>query len=243
MSTTENQTNTAEAAPATYDALIGWWNGACYEISERYTLNASTLEGAIEEVEAMDFGDDVDYDIRVVVEDEDGNEVHVEHFQNSVAKNEQDAMDAAWEDEGEFATNCCGLKDGQWYTWRRNGGSRGAHDRMDGSGRWIERYEHPTAVAPGEALDWLVRHADMDTDEALDEMADADGERPKADLIMDIGECLWHKDRRVGVYRVRDILYAVDGGDVDEVDPDEAIEFVSDRDEDEDAVERFERLL
>lgn len=156
----------------TFDALIGCWNGACYETCDRTTLEADTLEDAIAEVQAMIFKDDEDYDIQVTIEDEDGNCVHTEHFAHSVAKSQQEDMDETWEDEGEVSTDHLGVKDGQWYVWSSNGGSRGAHDRMDGSGRWIERYDEPTEIEPSEALEWLVKHAGMDTDEALDAMGE-----------------------------------------------------------------------
>jgi hypothetical protein len=229
-----------DAAP-TFDALVGCWNGACYATCERITLDADNLEDAIAEVQAMIFDDDEDYDIQVTIEDEDGNCVHTEHFENSVAKNQQEDMDETWEDEGEFSTNHLGVKDGQWYAWRSNGGSRGAFDRMDGSGRWIERYDEPTKIEPSEALEWLVKNAGMDTDEALDAMGDADSEHTKDDLVKDIGKCLWQEDQWVGVYRVRKNLYTVDGSDVNLVDDDEAVEFVADHDED--AVEEFKESL
>ena len=125
--------------------------------------------------------------------------------------------------------------------WSSNGGSRGAHDRMDGSGRWIERYDEPTKIEPSEALEWLVKNAGMDTDEALDAMGDADSENTKAHLVKNIGKCLWQEDQWVGVYRVRKNLYTVDISDVNLVDDDEAVEFVADHDED--AVEEFKESL
>lgn len=217
----------------TYDAIVGSWNGACYELYDRVTLDAETLEEAIEEVKEATWCDaDEDYDIRVEIADEDGNTVHSETFENSVAKNKQEEMDESWSSCGEFSTLHCGVKDGQWYTWSTNGGSRGAHDRMDGSGRWIERYDEPDEVEPSEALEWLYRHTDMDTDEALDAMADADDDRDKSDLVEEIGDCLWSGDRRVGVYRVRGNLYTVDGSVVELVDIDEAADFVDDNDGD-----------
>lgn len=239
MKLTHDADLTHEDAAPTFDALVGYWNGACYETCYRARLNAETLKGAIQEVQAMTFDDDEDYDIQVTIEDE-GNRVHTEHFEHSVAKSQQEEMDETWEDEGEFSTDHCGVKNGQWYTWRSNGGSRGAHDRMDGSGRWIERYDEPTKIEPSEALDWLVNNASMDIDDALDAMEDADSEHTKADLVRDIGECLWQEDH-CGVYRVRKNLYTVDISDASLVEPDEAVEFVADHDED--AVEEFEKLL
>ena len=223
-----------------FDALVGYWNGACYETCDRFTLKASTLEDAIAEVQAMTFYDDKDYDIQVTIMDEDGNCVHTEHFEHSVAKSQQEDMDETWEDVGEFSTDHLGVKDGQWYTWSSNGGSRGAHNRMDGSGRWIEWYDKPTKIEPCEALEWLIKYAGMDTDEALDAMADA-SEHTKADYIRDIGKCLWRKGEWTGVYRVRENLYMVDINEANLVDDDEAVEFVADYDED--AVEEFEKLL
>lgn len=229
-----------DAVP-TFDALIGCWNGACYKTCERIRLDADNLEDAIAEVQAMIFDDDKDYDIEVTIEDENGNCVHTEHFEHSVAKSQQEDMDETWEDEGEFSTDHLGVKDGQWYVWSSNGGSRGAYDRMDGSGRWIERYDEPIKIEPSEALEWLVKNAGMDTDEALDAMSDADSEHTKADLVRDIGRCLWRGDQGVGVYRVRENLYTVDSSDVNLVDDDEAVEFVADHDED--AVEGFKESL
>lgn len=241
MKLTHDADLTHDDAAPTFDALIGQWNGACYETFERVTLEAETLEEAIAEVQEMSFDNSEDYDIRVQVEDEDGHCVHEEYFENSVAKNQQEEMDETWEDEGEWSTDHCGVKNGQWYRWATNGGSRGAHDRTDGSGRWIERYDEPTPIKPTEALDWLVKHAGMDIDDALDAMVDADSEHTKADLVKDIGECLWQEDQWVGVYRVRKNLYTVDISDVSLVENDEAVEFVADHDED--AVEEFEKLL
>lgn len=65
----------------------------------------------------------------------------------------------------------------------------------------------------------------MTFDDALDAMEDADSEHTKADLVRDIGECLWQEDH-CGVYRVRKNLYTVDISDASLVEPDEAVEFV-----------------
>lgn len=229
-----------ECEPESYDALIGSWNGACYETCERVTLDAETLEDAIAEVQAMTFGDE-DYDIEVTIEDQDGNTVHTESFQHSVAQSQQEDMDETWEDKGEFTTDHLGVKDDKWFVWESNGGTRGAHDRMDGSGRWIESYEEPQEVSLKNAHEWLVKNAGMDTDEALDTMEEHDSENTKADIVREIGECLWSEDKFIGVYRVRKTLYTMDFSEVCEVTDEEATDFVADHDED--AVEKFEERL
>lgn len=213
-----------------YEALIGYWNGACYETCERVSLDAEELDDAIEEVQNMYFGDE-DYDIQVVIEDEDGDEVHTEYFENSVAQNEQNDMDETWEDEGEFSTDHLGVKDGKWFVWSSNGGSGGAYDRMDGSGRWIEIYEKPEEIGFFKALSWLVENANFDEDEALDEMENADNEHTKCDFVKEIGDCLWKEDDYIGLYRVKNNLYTVDITECQLVDEDEAADFIAKYDE------------
>lgn len=153
-----------------YDALVGHWNGACYETCERVSLDADDLDDAIAEVEAMTWDEDEDYDIRVEIVDEDGDVAATVDFRHSVARDKQRRMDHAWSDKGEYATKHLGVLDGRWYTWSSNGGSRGAHDRTHGSGRWIERHEAPAEIADDEAIDWLVDRADMGHKEAEEEV-------------------------------------------------------------------------
>ena len=58
-----------------YDALISFWNGVCYETSERVALGAETLEDAIAHVKIMMWDED-EKNMQVIIE-EDGEQVFV----------------------------------------------------------------------------------------------------------------------------------------------------------------------
>jgi hypothetical protein len=155
---------------AKYRAFLGAWNGACYETYDWTDLAATDEDAVI--AEATKLGEmsfrNGDGDIEIIVQDEDEDEVWRGHFSRSVAKERQDELAAGqhWDCEHEFETYHLAREDGCWYAWTTNGGSRGAHDRMHGSGRWIERYEMPLAVTADEAKRWLIKHLGMDADEA-----------------------------------------------------------------------------
>lgn len=154
----------------TYEAIEHCWNGCNYEPCGRHPLEAGTLEEAIAEVRAMEWGEsDSSYDMRVDIVDasDDYSETLAsEYFENDPAKNAQDSMDQRWRDAGEFSSECLGVRDGEWFAWSENGGTRGAHSREDGSGNWREVYDDPQSISSEAAAAWLVAHGQMDSKQA-----------------------------------------------------------------------------
>ena len=227
---------------ARYTAQTAFWNGCGYEtVDQPFDLKATDLDDAISEVEGLEFDDSQDYDYEVTIFDEDDDVVHVVTRRNSVAENKQNEMDATWESEGDYETRHLGLlrpRTGgiEWYTWEANGGRKGAHNRQDGSGRWIERYEMPREIGAADALAWLVEENDLEVDEALDQMADETGVVGigKFDLIKEIGAKIWSSSDGDAVYHVPGAHYTVQAtGEIDLATVEEAIEFVEEREEDE----------
>jgi hypothetical protein len=219
---------------ANYEAVERFWNGACYEACDRHDLSAETLAAAVAEVRATKWGSSrEDYDIEVEIEDEEGEVVATEYFENSAAENQQENMDQKWSDEGEFSTDYLGVKDGEWYQWSSNGGSRGAYDRMDGSGRWIETYEEPKAFTAREAHQWLMSAECLDAREAFDAMrAYASDE---CDQIREIADLVVRIDSHVQVYFLGDSFITVGPCEIAFVDRDEAEEFAGEWGDDDDA--------
>lgn len=123
-----------------------------------------------------------DWDILVCIETEDGTELARATTTNDHAEHRQDSMDETFEDQGEYSTDCVGVRDGQWFAWSRNGGSRGAHDRMTNRG-WRESYEEPRTLDEAEAYLALTTTGCLGSGEAIEKIAehhdslDADGVR------------------------------------------------------------------
>lgn len=225
-----------------YHYEIGAWNGGNYEgYAWGETIAADLDEVEVRagaELQAAASGGE-DCDLRIAVTDGDGDEVYAKTYQYSQAQAAQEAMDATWDDEGEFSTDRLGVRGAKWYTWSNNGGTRGAHDRMTSSGRWIEHYEMPQAVEPEAALDWLIERGGLSVEEAVEAMADASPEHSAGDIVRRVGRRVWrHRTSDyTGLYRVHGALYAVDCNDARVVDDDDALEFaVAENDGDEDEV-------
>lgn len=215
-----------------YDVLIGYWNGACYETVERSTLDADTEDEAIEEAKALadNFDDDEDYDMQIVVEDDDGNHVWSETFKNSVSVNRENDMTLLAESEGEFCTVRIMTDGEKFYRIDRNGGSKGAHDRTDGSGRWIESYPDPEELTPAEAIDWLVEgdsdFSGMYTTDAVELIVEK-SDWAKDDLIREAGKEIGRVDSLEGLYRIRS-KYFLTWPDAKAISGAEAEEWLSD---------------
>lgn len=112
-----------------------------------------------------------DWDILVCIETEDGTELARAKTTNDHAEHLQDSMDETFERVLNYTTDCVGVRDGQWYTWSRNGGKKGAHDRMTNRG-WKERYEEPKKADIKEAYAALIDVGGLDQDEAIEKLAE-----------------------------------------------------------------------
>jgi hypothetical protein len=156
-----------------YEAYVGFWNGASYGDGDIWDINAENLQEAIKQVQSVIGCYDVneDYDLLATLTEENGDEVWSKNVTNNVAWNIQQSMDETWDDIGEYGTEHLGVLNGEWYMWRSNGGSRGAFDRTDGSGRWIETHEMPTRISTKDAHKWLVKGG-MDGDDASETIED-----------------------------------------------------------------------
>lgn len=227
-----------------YTVAIEFWNGACYATEDCQRQEANTLEEIKEGIDNMTWDDSEDYDIRVQVTDEDGEVVYTKKFFNNVAKNAQEDMDETWDDPGQYKTAHLGVKDGQWYIWDSNGGKRGSHASWDGYGRWIEKYEQPKKISVKEAFDWLTDQDNnsLDDREAVEKLTKWISDYDYAgDILDELGECIWKEDRQTGLYKIEGKLYSAHCSQVNQVDEDEALNFVAEHDED--SVESVEKLL
>lgn len=110
-----------------------------------------------------------DWNILVCIETEDGDELARATTTNDHAEYIQDSMDETYELIREYQTDCVGIRDGEWFRWSRNGGRKGAHDRMTNQG-WRERYETPAALDVMEAREALVEVAGMTPMEAAEKL-------------------------------------------------------------------------
>lgn len=132
---------------------------------DRWSLNATTLDDAIDEAQTAldnecaesDEEGEIVYDIR----DDDNESVHVLSQQYSQALREQQDMTVLATYRGEFETEFLGHRGSrntvEFARWRTNGGYRGAHDRTCGDGRWRESYSEPEIISAGEAVVSLVK--------------------------------------------------------------------------------------
>jgi len=151
----------------TYEAIANHWNGACYSSDGEQFTAYDTLQAAIDAADQLDSvyntdadGEPCDVDLQweIYEVDEDCERgdfpVQIIRIQSSVGEAAQDACEIVAQHEDEFSTSYVGTdEDGRLVKWSRNGGSRGAHDRMDGNrGEWHETYEVPEQI---DQLEWL----------------------------------------------------------------------------------------
>ena len=94
------------------------------------------------------------------------------HTGFAAAEAGDDECEIVAQQEGEFSTSYVGVnEDGELVKWSRNGGSRGAHDRMDGNrGEWHETYDVPDVIEP---LEWLRLAVEYGCDDVDSLMVDA----------------------------------------------------------------------
>lgn len=107
----------------------------------------------------LDDPDGYAYDLILTVVDEDGDEIYRRAYAGSAAAEAKDDMVETWDVRGEYETEYLGIdRDGDWYTWTENGGTRGSFDRTCGDGVWRERPEMPTPISETEAVAWFTAH-------------------------------------------------------------------------------------
>ncbi len=155
-----------------------------YEAAERY-------------VDGGDWGE-LEHDISVTAWriglDADGCEVRCDEETHSIRVNEggpglkaQQACKPVDNHEGEYSTEYLAWDDeaSSFVTWTNNGGTRGAHDRMDGEGKWRERYDMPEEISENEAFAWLCKYG-YEPESAIERLAEVSDMR-EDDLIEAIG--------------------------------------------------------
>lgn len=160
-----------------YQAIANHWNGACFSPDGEEFCDFAALYEAVEaavdlidiyETDADGNYTDVDLEWEIFAVDDDGNRsdepVKTIHVESPAGKRAQEECEIVASQEDEYTTSFVGVnKDGELVKWSVNGGSRGAHDRMDGSGRWIETYDMPEEIEP---LEWLRLAVEYGCDDA-----------------------------------------------------------------------------
>ena len=170
-----------------YQAIANHWNGACYSSDGEQFADYDTLADAIEAAESLvdlyvtdadGAPCDIDLQWEIYEVGEDGeladSPIETIRVQHSVGEDAQSECEIVAQQEGEFSTNYVGTnEDGALVKWTRNGGSRGAHDRMDGNrGEWHEIYDAPEVIEPLEWLRLAVEYGCDDVDSLMVEAID-----------------------------------------------------------------------
>lgn len=165
---------------------------------------SSTFDDLDEAKAAADAADEGDYgpgEYRAVVTDDDRDEVYTYEWK---VDPEQDKYDAAtWlvEDEGEYSTASYGIgENGEYLYTSQNGGSRGAHSRQEGDGRWSNMADEIEEISLVQLLGALISHEGGDVMDAVKVVAEAHPEKMADDLILEIAnEWEWSDDEKESV--------------------------------------------
>lgn len=159
------------------------------------------LDEAKESADGAEGGDYGPGEYRAIVTDEDGDEVYRHEWR---VDPEQDKFDAAkWlvEDEGEFSTEYYGIGEkGEYLHTIQNGGSRGAHSRQEGDGRWNEMADEVEEIELKELLKAIISNDGGDILDAAKKVADAHPSESLDDIILAVAdEWDWSEEEKESV--------------------------------------------
>ena len=139
-----------------YECLVSHYRHGHYSSEGEHWTEIASIEAAPskDDLIAM-YSDDADgepCDVDLVLEIasvEEGERTIIKTIEVkwSAGQAAQEGCEIVAKHVGEYTTSYVGVNDdGEPVKWTNNGGHNGAHDRMDGSGNWVEHYPSPEVV-------------------------------------------------------------------------------------------------
>lgn len=203
-SSEESEHGDDPSAKALREALV---EPASYTVSYEYRACGNWLgtgdpaeffddeDAAIAAADAMDSGDYSEGEYRATVHCEQTEEkIHVNEWEKDPAAEVADATTWLVEEEGEFTTEKWGVSaDGKYVHQDENGGSRGAHSRQEGDGRWSQMADAVDEITLDELARAIIESEGGDIINALVAIAKAPAASAMADLILEL-EWDWTDD-------------------------------------------------